>query len=394
MYELSGLLDDLYKRVDIREAIPELNPTDSGEYWTLDCPYCEQHEAYAFKKNIGYIVCRGDAECWRNFTLFRYYTDVKLLGIGEALEVLTDLAHYPLKLKPQNLEQYEKERRKMALLEEAERFFTTELWADKENPAMKHLLEKQKYTEEEIRGMGLGLIAPRESVGKYLRERRDYREEDEKELGFTSKGMGETHTLTIPYRDPVGNLKGFAVMSVDSSINSDSRYLWTAGRDTLINLNEARGRGHVVVVKDPLDALIASQRGIRETAATGGGSLTEGLIDDAITHGVDGFVLAHDLDTPGRDDSLRAIDIIRREQKGLAFVMDLPKEYKDIEGYLSGARYGRACIGGAPPGRIRHQVEDKLDPRRVFTGKIRGKWLAQSSRRDKGFSGRTHRPSR
>jgi len=113
-----------------------------------------------------------------------------------------------------------------------------------------------------------------ERLGKHLREGRGVQREDEKELGFTHLGLGETHTLTIPYRDPVGNLKGFAVMSVDSSGKSDGKYLWTTDRDALLNLNEARGRGVVVVVKDPLDALISSQRGAREVAATGGGSLS------------------------------------------------------------------------------------------------------------------------
>jgi DNA primase len=329
------LLDELYAAIDLPEAVPDLNPTDQGEYWAIDCPYCGKREARAFKKNTGRIVCRGDAECGRNFTLFRYYTSVKRLGIGEALKVLSDLAHHPLKLNPQDLSLYEKEQRRMTLLEEAERFFIAELWADKENPAMRHLLEKRKYTEEEIRRMGLGLIPSRARLGKHLREGRDYSEEDEKELGFTHKGLGETHTLTIPYRDPGGNLKGFAVMSVDSSGKGDGKYLWTADRDTLLNLDAARGHGIVAVVKDPLDALIACQRGTRETTATGGGSLTEGLIDDALKHGAKGFVLGHDLDMPGRDDTLRAIDLVRRDQKGLVFVMDLPEEYKDLEGYLN-----------------------------------------------------------
>jgi DNA primase len=249
----------------------------------------------------------------------------------------------------------------MTLLEEAARFFTGELWADKENPVMKHLLENRKYTEEEIRKMNLGLIASQEGIRKRL-QACDYSDEDEKELGFTQEGLGETHTLTIPYRDAVGNLKGFAVMSVDSSDKSGGEYLWTADRDTLLNLNEARGRGNVVVVKDPLDALIAAQRGIREVAATGGGSLSVGLIDDALKHGVEGFVLGHDLDMPGRDDTLRAIDLVRKDQKGLVFVMDLPEEYKDLEGYLN-----------------EHSMEDKPDPGRICTGKIRGTGGIQSS---------------
>jgi DNA primase len=333
MYELSGLLSEIYPEIDLLEAVPELNPMDSGEYWTLDCPYCGQHEAYAFKKNIGYIVCRGSAEFGRAFTLYGYYTDVKHLSAGEAIRIIADLAHYPLDLEPKGLELYEEEQRKMALLEEAERFFVAELRADDGSRTVKYLTEERKYTEDEIRGMRLGLFSSQERLREHL-QKYGYTEKYEKDLRFDLRGLGETHTLTIPYRDPVGNLMGFAVMSVDPSLKSGNPYLWTSSRDTLFNLHEAKGEGTVIVVKHPLDALIASQRGTREIVATGGDRFTGPLIDGATRHGVNGFILCHDLDDPERGDTLRVIDLIRREQKGMVFVMELPEEYGDLSGYL------------------------------------------------------------
>jgi DNA primase len=333
MYELSGLLSELYPAIDLLEAVPELNPMDSGEYWTLDCPYCGQHEVYAFKKNIGYIVCRGSAESGRAFTLFRYYTEVKNLSTGEAIRMLADLAHYPLDLKPKDFELYEEEQRKMTLLEEAESLFVAQLWSNEGGPVMKNLTETRKYTENEIKGMRLGLFPSMERLREHL-QKRGYTDTDERDLRFTLRGLGETHTLTIPYRDPIGNLKGFAVMSVDPSLKGGNTYLWTASRDTLFNLHEAKGGGTVIVVKHPLDALIASRRGNMEIVATGGDRLTGPLIDGAIRHGVNGFILCHDLDNPDREDTLRAIDIIRRDQKGVVFVMEVPQEYGDLDGYL------------------------------------------------------------
>lgn len=333
MYDLSGLLSDLYPAIDLLEAVPKLNPMDSGEYWTLCCPYCGQHEAYAFKKNIGYIVCRGSAEFGRAFTLFRYYTEVKNLSTGEAIRMLADLAHYPLDLKPKDLELYEEEQRKMTLLEEAESLFVAQLWSNEGSPVLKELKETRKYTETEIKGMRFGFFPSMERLRGHL-QKRGYTDKDEMDLRFPLRGLGETHTLTIPYRDPIGNLKGFAVMSVGPSSKSGNNYLWTADRDTLFNLHEAKERGTVIVVKNPLDALIASQRGNREIVATGGDRLTGPLIDGAIRHGVNGFILCHDLDIPDREDTLRAIDLIRRDQKGIVFVMELPQEYGDLDGYL------------------------------------------------------------
>ena len=333
MYKLSNLLDELYAAIDIPEAVPELNPTDSGENWTLDCPYCGQHEAHAFKKNIGCIVCRGSVEPGRVFTLYRYYTDVKKLGTMEALMVLADLGRYPLDVKSEEMEVCEKEQRQMTLLEEAESFFVAELWADRGSPAMQFLTEKKKFTEDEIRGMRLGLFSSRERLAVHL-QKHGYSENDERDLKFTYRGLGDTHTLTMPYRDPVGNLKGFAVMPADASHKSGSPCLFTASRDTLFNLHEARGRGILVVAKHPIDALIASQRGIKEIVATGGDGLTGPLLDTAARYGANGFVLCHDLDDPERGDTLRAIDLIRREQRGMVFVVDLPEKYGDLGGFL------------------------------------------------------------
>ncbi len=333
MYELSGLLGELYPEIDLLDAVPELNPTDSKEYWKFVCPYCGQHEAYASKKNIGYIVCRGKTEFGRAFTLFRYYTEMKNLSTGEAIRRLADLAHYPLDLKPKDLELYEEEQRKMSLLEEAESFFVDGLWADEGSRTIKYLMEERKYTEDEIKGMRLGLFSSMEGLREHL-QKHGYTEQDEKDLGFTLKGLGETHTLTIPYRDPIGNLMGFAVMSVDPSAKCGNPYQWTSSRDTLFNLHEVKGEGIVIVVKHPLDALTASQRGTREIVATGGDRLTGPLIDNGVRWGIGGFILCHDLDMPDRNDSLRVIDLIRREQKGMVFVMELPEEYGDLSGYL------------------------------------------------------------
>jgi hypothetical protein len=334
MYELSGLLSEIYPEIGLREAVPELNPTDSGEYWKLDCPYCGQHEAHAFKKNKGYIVCRGSAESGRAFTLYGYYTGVKHLSTAEALKTLSDLAQYPLDLTPEKMELYEREQRRMMLLEEAEKFFVAGLWSGEGSRTMKYLTEERKYTEDEIRGMRLGLFSSQEKLREHLQKGSSYHEEDERDLRFTLKGMGETHTLTIPHRDSVGNLMGFAVMCVDPSPEGGNTHLWTADRDTLFNLHEAKGEGTVIVVKHPLDALIASRRGTREIVATGGDRFTGPLIDSGIRSGIGTFILCHDLDTPDRNDSLRVIDLIRREQKGMVFVMELPEEYGDLSGYL------------------------------------------------------------
>ena len=118
-----------------------------------------------------------------------------------------------------------------------------------------------------------------------------------KSLGLNVKGMGDTHKVVIPYRDPVGRLKGFIVRTMGEA---HPKYLFTYGmeKDTLFNLHGARGWDTLILilVEGFLDALISTQRGLEGVVALGGSSLTEAQLDNALRYGVKSFVLAMDND--------------------------------------------------------------------------------------------------
>jgi len=97
----------------------------------------------------------------------------------------------------------------------------------------------------------------------------------------------------------------------------------------LFNLNEARGqdRDTLIVVEGFLDALISSQRGLEGVVATGGASLTEAQLENALRYGVKSFVLAFDNDEEGQKGTEKTLNLIK--QKGLkAYVVTLPEGYK------------------------------------------------------------------
>lgn len=47
----------------VNHMLEELNATDEGRYYLCDCPECKQHEAFVYKKNIGFIQCNRDNKC-------------------------------------------------------------------------------------------------------------------------------------------------------------------------------------------------------------------------------------------------------------------------------------------------------------------------------------------
>jgi len=143
-------------------------------------------------------------------------------------------------------------------------------------------------------------------------------------------------SIVIPYRDPVGRLKGLIVRTF---IKTEPKYLFTYGveNDTLFNLHESRGRDALILVEGFFDALIATKRGLKGVVGIGLASLTEAQLDNALRCRVKSFVLALDNDEEGRKETERALDLINR--KGLkASVVTLPEGYKDPDEVINGNR--------------------------------------------------------
>ncbi len=333
MYELTTLLTRLYEGLELKEVVPELNPSEGEEYWTLDCPHCGAHDARAYKSNIGFIACQRQSDCGRPMSLYLYMRDKRGLATEDALKTLADAGIHLLELDSAALKLYREEERRMKLLEEVEDFFAAELRGEEGASLREHLKEKRKLTEDEIMSMRLGMRSTRERLWEHLQQRGFSSETDEKSL-FDLEQYGRSHLLTLPYRDPIGNMKGFALMTHDPAHLEGRKYLWTAARDTFFNLHVAKGKLSAIVVADPLTALIASVRGFREIVATGKGGPSRSQIESAIPNAVLDFVLCLDGDKRNSNDISREIDRMRSEQIGLPYVMELPDGYRNLGEFL------------------------------------------------------------
>lgn len=334
MYELTTVLTQLYEGLDMMEAAPELNPIEGEEEWMLDCPFCGQHDARVYKNNIGYIECQRRVDCGRSMTLYRFLRDRRGLPGEGVLKTLADIGLHLLELDPGALERCEEEQSRIRLLEEAEDFFVAELWSDRGTSVREYLTGTWKFTDDEIRGMRLGMFTSRERLSEHLRQRCLYTETDERNLGFDLEQFGRSHVLTMPYRDALGNMKGFAVMAVEPAYEDGRRYLWTNKRDTFFNLHEAREQVSVIMVGDPLTALTASARGLRAIVATGRSGASRAQLETAIPHALMDFVLCLAGDKKNSDEISRAIDRMRSDQNGLPYVMELPGGYRDLGEFL------------------------------------------------------------
>ena len=340
MKNTKDLLDfEIYPSLDRAEAVKGLNPQDKGEYYLLTCPKCGKAETYLYKTGI-YIKCSRINKCGYAQSLWDYIQNTKGLTNQETLRELSRLAGYtPPELKGYSEEKEEKARERANILEVALEYFKAQLWRTERGKEALGYLKGRGYSEEEIKGMELGLYPSQKELEAYITNRVSTVSivNTLNTFGLTGKDkrLGDTHQLVIAYRDPVGRLKGFTVRTLLKT--AKPKYLFTYGleKDTLFNLHEARGRDTLIVVEGFLDALIASERGLKGMVGVGLSSLTEAQLNNALRCGVKGFILALDNDEEGQKETEKALDLINR--KGIkASVVTLPEGYKDPDEVING----------------------------------------------------------
>jgi len=320
--------------------------------------------------------------CFKNhktgevITLWDYIQGNNRLTNQETLKELARLANYTLPdLKGYSEEKAKEQRERVMLLETALDYFKNQLWTAQGKEAVDYLKDKRGYTEGEIKTMELGFYPSQEEVEAHL-VNKSYSVNIVNTSGLKTRGFGETHKLVIPYRDPIGRLKGFIVRAIKGEI--EYKYLYSSGtkKDTLFNLNETRGEKTLTVTEGYLDALIATQRGIKGVVAVGGSSLTETQLENALKYKVKDFILALDNDEAGRKGTERSIELINA--KGLrCYVTALP-EGKDPDDLIreKGVEAFKKAIKEAESG-ARWTAERILEKNDIGTESGEGKALDQ-----------------
>lgn len=328
MSDIKEVLDnEIYPSLDKVEALIDLEPQDKGEYYLLTCPGCRKREAYIYKTGV-YINCNRLNKCGFNQSLWDYIQTTKSLSNQETLKELARLADYTLpELDQGSLEQAERSRERANIWESAIAFFKAQLWTEGGKEALGYLKERG-YTEQEIKAMELGFFSSQRGLEDYLINK-GYPVNIVNSIIKDLSNISKTHKLVIPYRDPVGRVKGVIVRALEKEI--ERKYLYNKGLtlDIPFNLDRARGARELYVVEGFLDALIIRERGLKNVIALGGSSFSEAKIDMTIRYGTKAFILALDNDKAGEDGTARVIDIINNKTGVDVYVLPLPEGVKD-----------------------------------------------------------------
>ena len=352
MTETRELLEEIYQTIDLAEALAALAPRDKGAYYTLTCPICgAPGEAYIYKGGHR-VYCNRKNKCGLSMSLWDYIQSSRGLSPQETLRELARLAGYELPdLDPEAVEKIEREKELASVWESSLDYFRAQL-KEKKGLAVLDYLKGRGYSEKEIEAMELGLFTSTEELKATL-VGKGYKEDLIAPVIQALENITKAHRLVIPYRDPVGRVKGFIIRAIKEGV--EPKYLYNLGlkRDTPFNLDRARGHSKLIVVEGYLDALAIRERaGLENVIALGDASFSETKLDQALKYGARAFILALDNDKAGEDGTERALELLQKRDLR-AYVLILPDGIKDPDELIktSGANVFRtfceAALSGA-----------------------------------------------
>lgn len=290
-------------------------------------------KVYAYDNNISHFIdyTRGSISIWD------YIQNKKGLTNFETLQILSQMAGIvlPESFKGEEFEIIKEINKKSQIWEDSYQFFIDCLNNSENeyfNQAKKiktYLLERG-YSDNDINLMQLGFIPSQKALNDYLLKK-DYKEEDIKSIELNIM-IGESHKLTIPYREPTGRIRGISVRNINYKEGDKlPKYLYSTGLkrdDILFNLKAIRGDRDLILVEGPLDALYASVKGFDNVSALGGTSLNLKQVETAKRYGAKKITLILDNDNAGKQATIKAIDVIRNSDLK-AYVATLPEGIKD-----------------------------------------------------------------
>ncbi|MEM4203263.1 MAG: toprim domain-containing protein [Candidatus Methanomethylicaceae archaeon] len=154
-------------------------------------------------------------------------------------------------------------------------FFKKSIFEPAGEKVLDYLRGVRKYDDDLIKAMELGAYVDRDGLIRFLNEK-GFTEDEIRLLGLLDQRLGNTHVLSIPWRDISGSVVGFSFRTIDGS---EPKYLNLRGfkkSESIVGIDLARfwckqtGSAVVLVCEGVLDALHWNSR------------IAKGLRDDAL----------------------------------------------------------------------------------------------------------------
>ena len=290
-------------------------------------------KVYIYDNNINHLIdyTRGSKSLWDYIQERDQITENK-----DVLKRLAELSGVTLQRGSYNTQEYISHKKNTQLWEDVNSYLTGNLENAKGNKAkeIKDYLTKRGYTTDDIKSMELGYLPSQEHLNKFLIEEKKHSAEEINTIKLHT-AIGETHTLTIPLREPVGNIIGITARNINyKDGDKNGKYLNSTGlykTDKLFNLRALKGKKDLIIVEGLLDCLLASSRGVENIVALGGKSFNVSQLQTAIKYGAQKITICLDNEEQTIENILNAINVIKNNSELKVYVAQLPDKIKDVD---------------------------------------------------------------
>ena len=252
------------------------------------------------KKVPGRILENGG----ENISLIDYVVNRDTVEFIQAVRTLAEVVGLKLPTSSDfDQESYRNHKERATILEDANSYFLYCLENSNNAKEVKEYLTSRGYSSEDIEAMELGYIPSQDQLSKYLHKTKGHAKELIAETIKLNKAIGDTHSLSIPYRSG-GSIKGFKFRTIGEAPKGLAKYMNSTGLDRsggFFNLSGVKGGKDVVIVEGELDSLHATVKGLENVVATGGSSVNSEQVKDAIKRGAKSFTICLDRE-PGKEE--------------------------------------------------------------------------------------------
>lgn len=282
----------------LNEVFPEMKFTRVGTKWLsplkpdLSQPSTPRRDKTVVRSQQPTKAIEAGAD--RGISLFDLYMSINGVDFMGAVKGISSTLGLSVPER-EDSEEYRAYRERLEKMQEIASTMQRDLQGDAGSEVLSYLRDRRGYSDEFIAFASLGFVS-RESAKELSRI-------FEGTGAILPYGLGDTHTLAIPYRTG-GNIKGFVFRTVSDTVTNKYTNVFISRNETkkhhLFGLTGLRLTGNrekdrdIVVVEGELDALRAQFAGLENVVAASGGILSSEALAEAKKRGVNRVTVLYD----------------------------------------------------------------------------------------------------
>lgn len=344
------IIEEVRQQNDIVSLINEYTTLSKrGQSYLGLCPFHhEKTPSFSVSEDKQLYYCFG---CGAGGNIITFLMNKENMSFIEAIRYLADRANIKLDESYLTEEEIERNKKRLKLLEilkEAARYFYHQLTLKENNEALYYLLNRG-LTLETIKKFGLGYATNDFKDLYHTLSKKGYKDDLLIESGLFVRGKKNPNQLydrfknriMYPIFDISQSVIAFGGRVLDQSmpkyLNSPENILFNKSHN-LYGMQFAKGShaSYFILVEGYMDVIAMHQAGFSQTVASLGTALTGGHAKLLKRYAKE-VVILYDSDTAGKNATLRAIPLLKKESLKIN-VLSL-KEGKDPDEYLKSHGY-------------------------------------------------------